>query len=434
MRRDRSQPLSIPATAATDASFRTTNIKASNQSGSDTKTLGFDTWLLRKMLSSAGNPAIAISLWDGRQILSAGGATPKIRLTIKDRGALMKLCLNPDLQLGELYTEGRLLIDGDLEVFLDTISRSLPQYNQRGWWSRLLAQFYLLKRNTLSRAKDNIYHHYDLGNEFYRLWLDREMVYTCAYFPTEDASLEQAQHAKMDHIARKLRLRPGQQVIEAGCGWGALALHLAKHFGVTVKAYNISKQQLAYARERARAEGMDDRVEYIESDYREIDSKCDAFVSVGMLEHVGVAHYRDLGAVINRCLRDHGRGLIHSIGRNRPAPMNAWIERRIFPGAYPPTLSEMAAIFEPFQFSILDVENIRLHYAQTLRHWLQRFDSNADKVRAMFDEPFVRAWRLYLAGSIMAFKHGELQLFQVVFNRHDNNDLPLTREFLYSAK
>jgi cyclopropane-fatty-acyl-phospholipid synthase len=333
-----------------------------------------------------------------------------------------------------LYTEGRLVIDGDLETFTETVCAAWAEYNQRGFWARLLSHLYLLKRNTVTRARDNIAHHYDLGNEFYKLWLDERMLYTCAYFPSENVTLEQAQLAKMDHVARKLRLQPGQEVVEAGCGWGALALHMAKHFGVRVKAYNISKEQLAYARARARAEGMEARVEYIEGDYREIEGQFDAFVSVGMLEHVGVAQYHNLGAVIHRCLRAHGRGLIHSIGRNRPSPMNTWIERRIFPGGYPPALSEIALIFEPFRFSVLDVENIRLHYAYTLRHWLKRFDLNVDKVRVMFDEPFIRAWRLYLTGSIASFMSGELQLFQVVFNHYDNNELPLTREYIYSNR
>lgn len=430
MKRDRAQPLSIPATTGADTSIDAINAQTAPKNGA--KTLSFEKWLLRKLLNTAGNPPISVVLWDGEQILPANGATPQARITIKDRAALLKLCLNPDLQLAELYTEGRILIDGDLEQFVLILNNSIPDLRERGIWTKLLAQLYLFKRNTMSRAKDNIYHHYDLGNEFYQLWLDQNMLYTCAYYPTEDATLEQAQLAKMDHVARKLRLQPGQEVVEAGCGWGGLALHFAKHYGVKVKAYNISKEQLAYARERARNEGMSDRVEYIEGDYREIQGDYDAFVSVGMLEHVGLQQFKDLGSVINRCLRSHGRGLVHSIGRNRPAPMNAWIERRIFPGAYPPAMSEMVQIFEPFRFSIQDVENIRLHYSRTLRHWLQRFDNNIDKVRATFDEPFIRAWRLYLASSSAAFVCGELQLFQVVFSRYDNNELPLTREYLYN--
>lgn len=425
MKRHRAQPLNISATANSANANGTLGTTASSGKAS-----GFEHWLVRKLLDTAGNPPINIALWDG-EIINTSGKPPNARIGLKDRWALFKLCLNPDLQLGELYTEGRLTVEGELETFMHTLNQSLPSYEQRSRWAKWLAGIYLFKRNTQHRAKDNIYHHYDLGNDFYQLWLDQNMLYTCAYFPTQDASLEQAQLAKMNHIGNKLRLRPGDEVAEAGCGWGALALHLAQNFDVKVKAYNISKEQLAYARARAAAENMSDRVEYIEGDYREIDGKFDAFVSVGMLEHVGLHQFSDLGEVVNGCLKPDGRGLIHSIGRNRPAPMNAWIERRIFPGAYPPSLGEMAAIFEPHQLSILDVENIRLHYVYTLRHWLERFDHNIDTVKAMFDEPFIRAWRLYLAGSAAAFLSGELQLFQVVFNRFDNNDIPLTRQYIY---
>ena len=260
------------------------------------------------------------------------------------------------------------------------------------------------------------------------------MVYTCAYFSSPDMSLEQAQFAKLDHVCRKLRLQPGEKVVEAGCGWGALALHMARHYGVMVQAYNISREQIAFARQRARAEGLDGQVEFIEDDYRNVRGEFDAFVSVGMLEHVGTEHYRELGAVIDRSLRDSGRGLIHSIGLNYPRHMDAWTERHIFPGACPPTLAQMMQIFEPFDFSVLDVENLRLHYARTLEHWLQRYEDNAGRVSEMFDAAFVRAWRLYLAGSLTAFRSGGMQLFQVTFTRPDQNQLPWTRQYLYTGE
>jgi cyclopropane-fatty-acyl-phospholipid synthase len=207
---------------------------------------------------------------------------------------------------------------------------------------------------------------------------------------------------------------------------------MAKHYGVHVKAYNISREQVTYARERAHREGLDRQVEFIQGDYREIRGVFDVFVSVGMLEHVGLAHYGELGSVIDCCLKGAGRGLIHSIGRNRPAPMNAWIEKRIFPGGYPPSLGEMMQIFEPWRFSVLDVENLRLHYAMTLRHWLDRYEAVVGQVANTFDPDFARAWRLYLAGSIAAFNCGELQLFQVVFTRYDNNKIPQSRQYMYS--
>lgn len=427
MKRQKSELLSIPAVPKTGG-----DLKAKESTGPimEGKLQGIQRWLLDLLLKAAGNPPVNFVLWDGRE-MSASSAAPVARLTIGDRGALLRLVSNPDLQFGELYSAGRLQVEGDLIELMEVLNRSLPDYTQRDLWSRLLARLYLLRRNTLSRAKDNIHHHYDIGNAFYQLWLDKRMLYTCAYFPSQALSLEEAQVAKMEHVCRKLRLQPGEAVVEAGCGWGALALHMAKHYGVKVKAYNISREQLAYARERARNQRMEDQVEYIEGDYRQISGTFDAFVSVGMLEHVGLSHYQELGEVMDRCLKKTGRGLIHSIGRNRPAPMNAWTEKRIFPGAYPPSLSEMTRLFEPWNFSILDVENLRLHYAETLRHWLARYDAAVDRVAEMFDAAFARAWHLYLSGSIAAFTSGELQLFQVVFARHDNNEIPWSREFLY---
>jgi cyclopropane-fatty-acyl-phospholipid synthase len=202
---------------------------------------------------------------------------------------------------------------------------------------------------------------------------------------------------------------------------------------VKVRAFNISHEQIMYARARAQAEGLSSQVEYVEDDYRNISGRYDAFVSVGMLEHVGLANYGELGRIVNRCLPRHGRGIIHSIGRNYPAPLHAWIERRIFPGAYAPSIAEMMQIFEPWDLSVLDVENLRLHYAKTLRHWLERYEAASERVKSKFDEKFVRMWRLYLAGSVAAFTMGTLQLFQVVFAPRDNNEIPLTRAHLYQG-
>ena len=273
------------------------------------------------------------------------------------------------------------------------------------------------RANSLQRSRRNVHHHYDLGNDFYAGWLDRQLLYTCAYFDRPDVPLEDAQVAKMDLVCRKLRLQPGETVIEAGCGWGALALHMAREYGVQVKAFNLSREQIAYARARATREGLSGQVEFIEDDYRNVRGAYDAFVSVGMLEHVGVKHYRSLASVISRVLRRTcGRGLLHFIGRDIPRPLNAWIRRRIFPGGYAPTLAEVATkVLDPARLSILDVENLRLHYARTLAHWSRRFSIISDQVRARYGEEFRRAWELYLVGSEAAFATGSLQLFQVVF-------------------
>lgn len=388
--------------------------------------------LLRRLLRFLGDPPMAFALWNGERVAPAGrDSVAQVR--ISDRAALLGMLRDPRVRFGDLYSEGRVEVDGDLVQLLEAVYRSGRNTPAKtGALRRLASLWHRPNGNSLSGSRDNIHHHYDIGNEFYSLWLGSTMAYTCAYYPTPTATLDEAQVAKMDHVCRKLRLRPGETVVEAGCGWGALGLHMARHYGVKVRAFNISREQLAYARERAKAEGLGGQVEYVEDDYRNISGRYDAFVSIGMLEHVGVEHYEALGGVAQRAIGDAGRGLIHTIGRNKPAQLNAWIERRIFPGAYPPALSEMMRIFEPWELSILDVENLRLHYAQTLRHWLALYETNVERVRAMFDEKFVRMWRLYLAGSIAGFTTGTLQLFQVLFAPRDNNDVPLTRAHLYS--
>lgn len=397
------------------------------------KVYGIDRWLVHTFLHAIGNPALRVTLWDGKEI-SPSGATTAVGMVIHKRCALWRLFTNPLLHFGDDYCAGRIVVEGGLVAFLKTVYRAMegsPKYQRVSVpdaYRRNQA-----KLNSLAGSQENIHHHYDIGNDFYQLWLDDEMLYTCAYFPEPSASLEAAQIAKMDLICRKLRLQPGQTVVEAGCGWGALARHMAKHYGVNVKAYNISHEQIVYARQRASAEGIDGQVEYVENDYRNITGTYDVFVSVGMLEHVGPDHYQELGAVIDRVLKKQGIGLIHSIGQNSSMPMSPWFLKRIFPGSYPPTIREMMSIFEPRDFTVLDVENLRLHYAKTCEHWLERFEQNLNRVRDMFDECFIRAWRLYLSGCIANFEIGNLQLFQVVFSRSDSNQVPWTRAHLFTT-
>jgi cyclopropane-fatty-acyl-phospholipid synthase len=389
----------------------------------------WDRWLVGLVARHLQGAAVRLRLWDGT---SVGPDNPVGTIEISDRATLLGLARDPDTTFGDAFMQGRLDVQGDLLALLENTFRAQQQAGPRSSWVRALLE----KSNTLARARVNIHHHYDIGNDFYALWLDRDMLYTCAYFPREDATLEEAQRAKMEHVCRKLRLRPGEQVIEAGCGWGALALYMASHYGARVRAFNISSEQIQFARRRARDAGLSDRVEFIEDDYRHVRGTCDAFVSVGMLEHVGLAHYPDLGAVMHRVLPPgRGRGLLHFIGRNRALPLNPWISKRIFPGAYPPTLAEVCDyVLGPWDFSVLDVENLRLHYARTLEEWLVRFERAVDRVVIMFDEAFARAWRLYLAGSTASFRAGSLQLFQVTFARGSDNDVPWTRTHLYGER
>jgi cyclopropane-fatty-acyl-phospholipid synthase len=393
---------------------------------------GLDRWLLTRLKSHLGSPPVELAVRNGACV-GVPGVAPVARLTFASRATLLSVLADPALRFGDAYSEGDITIEGNLVELLESVYYAGRRAGKRESLLRRVAQvLHRPHRNTLAGSRDNIHHHYDIGNAFYELWLGSTMAYTCAYYPTPDATLDEAQVAKMDHVCRKLRLKPGESVVEAGCGWGMLAMHMARRYGVRVRAFNISHEQIAWARERAVREGLAGQVEYVEDDYRSITGHYDAFVSVGMLEHVGVHNYPMLGGIAQRCLHGRGRGLIHSIGRNRPARLQPWIEKRIFPGAYPPSPAQMARIFEPWDLSILDVENLRLHYAQTLRHWLARFESASERVRAMFDERFVRMWRLYLAGSVAAFTTGTLQLFQVVFAPGTSNDVPWTRAHLYT--
>jgi cyclopropane-fatty-acyl-phospholipid synthase len=444
-------------------------------------------WLCRALLKSLGDPPVRIVLWDGQEI-GASDARPAARAIIGDRPTLRRLVLDPEFQFGEAYADRRLEIEGDLRAFLELIYRARLQSGAAGHlfrnsnktrceyipaltpgpspkgrgevlftpgpspkgrgevlftpgpspkgrgevlleflkkiWSWLL---HARRANSISASRENIHRHYDLGNDFYRLWLDPQMIYSCAYFAREDMTLAEAQLAKMDYVCRKLWLRPGETVLDVGGGWGGLALHMARHYGVEVKAFNISREQNEFARRRAKDEGLDGRVEFIEDDYRNIAGRFDALVSLGMLEHVGKRHYRDFGRMADRCLAPHGRGLIQTIAQNRPGEANPWIQRRIFPGGHTPTLREMTDIVEPFGFTVLDLENLRLHYAKTLGYWLDRFEASAEEAEKIFDAKFVRTWRLYLSGSWAAFTSGALQLFQFLFARPQLNKIPITR-------
>jgi cyclopropane-fatty-acyl-phospholipid synthase len=380
-----------------------------------------DRWAISRIQDAVRGAPLRFVLWDGYSVPRDAPAT-RPTILVKNRTALFKWLWNPDLNFGEGYMAGAVDVRGGLVEVLEAAYRAQRQAPSRRHWSWTRA-------NTEHAARDNVHHHYDLGNDFYRLWLDRDLLYTCAYFPRADCTLEEAQTAKMDRVCRKLRLRPGERVVEAGCGWGALAVFMAARYGVTVRAVNVSTEQIAFAKARARALGLEGRVEFVEDDYRNISGTYDVFVSVGMLEHVGLADFPTFGRVIDRSLTANGRGLLHFIGRDQPAPLNAWIRKRIFPGAYPPTLAEVFdRVLEPRDLSVCDVENLRVHYAKTLEHWLKRFEGSAADVARMFDESFVRAWRLYLAGSQAAFSTGWLQLFQVVFSRGGGPPVAWTRD------
>ncbi len=405
-------------------------IEASSQSS----VTGFDRRLIRMIVLSVGNPRFTLRLWDGRDFTLSDGE-PVACIEFCNRRVLFELLASPSVGFGECYSKGLIEVHGDFLALANEIATGMIRHRARGYWKhKIRSTLASMRGNTPTRSRHNVHHHYDLGNDFYKLWLDERMLYTCAYYERAGASLAEAQVAKLDHVCRKLRLEPGQTVIEAGCGWGGLAMHMAEHYGVTVKAYNNSREQVEYATEQATFRGLDDRVEFVLDDYRTIDQPCDVFVSVGMLEHVGPKNYRKLGDIINHSLKPDGLALIHTIGRSHPSRADRWIQKHIFPGGHIPSLGEMATLFEPNKFSVLDVENLRLHYARTCADWLENFEAVSDQVAEMYSEEFVRTWRLYLASSSAGFQSGTLQLYQVLFAPRGNNEVPWTRQYQFEPR
>ena len=416
MSKSTSEPLGVPRNKADQHRKQAVTRKNSPTA--------LDRWLLSQIEKRLVNVPLCIQLWD--QPTTSGNAPT---VTVHDRGALIKLILNPELEFGDLYSSGRIDFFGNFDELMESVYGYVKDTTT---FARLIRRLRRLAAPDLVQSRRNIHHHYDIGNDFYKLWLDEEaMQYTCAYYPSDSMDLETAQQEKMHHVCRKLWLKPGDTVVEAGCGWGGFALFMAQHYGANVRAFNISHEQILHAREWAKQKNLSDQVEFVEDDYRNVAGQYDAFVSIGMLEHVGRANYQELGKIMKQSLKQTGRGLVHSIGRDKTIPFNPWIAKRIFPGAYPPTLKEMISLFENSDLSVLDVENLRLHYAKTLKGWLDRYEKNMDEVRRMLDDTFVRAWHLYLAGSRGAFKAGSLQLFQILFTHSGFNEIPATRTRIY---
>ncbi len=375
---------------------------------------------------------------DGHSTTYAGTPGPEAEIALRDWATVRRLTLRPGLATGEAYMDGGLEPIGcSIYEALDTLITNLaaePAGHPAlalgamvGRLTRRLAQF-----NPATRARRNAAHHYDLNGQLYSLFLDADRQYSCAYFPTGAESLEAAQIAKKHHIASKLMLdRPDLEVLDIGCGWGGMALTLARDYGARVTGITLSQEQLAAARARAEAEGLADRVQFELRDYRALDRRFDRIVSVGMFEHVGVNHYREFFDVVKRSLAHDGIALVHAIGRNTPpAATNPWITKYIFPGGYCPALSEVTPAIERAGLATTDIEILRLHYAETLHHWRRRFAANRTAIENLYDERFCRMFEFYLCGSEIAFRREGQMIFQIQLTRQQST-APRTRDYMY---
>jgi cyclopropane-fatty-acyl-phospholipid synthase len=365
----------------------------------------------------------------------AGSHGPRVTIRLHDPALHWKLFCRPRLFLPEAFVDGTLTIEeGSLYDLIDLLARNL-EVLPGGLLSSLLNGSPLSMRrvhqyNPLARARRNAAHHYDLSDQLYELFLDRDRQYSCAYFRDGEHDLDAAQRDKKAHIAAKLLLRPGHRVLDIGSGWGGLALYLAGECGAEVTGLTLSAEQYQVATRRAAAAGLSERVRFHLRDYREECGEYDRIVSVGMFEHVGINHYRAFFARLKALLVPDGVALLHSIGRmDGPGATNPWISKYIFPGGYVPALSEVLPAVERLRLWVTDVEILRLHYAETLRLWRQRFERNRDRAQAIYDDRFCRMWEMYLVGSEIAFRRGNHLVFQMQLARTVDT-VPLTRDYM----
>jgi cyclopropane-fatty-acyl-phospholipid synthase len=387
--------------------------------------------LVGKIKEAEPQAQLAVEFWDGQPLRI--GDCPRVVLRLKSEQVASRVIAQGFLGFGEAYMSGELEIEGDLQELLRLgiaahFDQVQPSFREK---LRLLPS-YLKSKCTVKRAPLNIAHHYDRGNEFYALYLDESMTYSCAYFKQGDESLEQAQRDKYDHIARKLMLRPGETLLDIGCGWGGMLIHAARNYGVKGLGNTLSHHQYEYASRKIEELGLQDRIEVVLKDYRHLSGKFDKVVSIGMFEHVGKKYMPDFMEKVSELLKPGGLGLLHTIGKETRSPTDQWTLRYIFPGGYLPSLPEITLHLGEAGLSILDVENLRLHYARTLDLWARNFETNIPKANTMFDEAFVRMWRLYLNASSTGFKYAQIRLYQLLFSCGLNNHLPITRGHVYA--
>lgn len=370
----------------------------------------------------------------------SGDGSDHVTIRLHDPSLHWKLALNPRLYVGEAYMDGTLTVEdgGDIFDFLDLVGRNGAHEPVSGLDRMLMAIRYHARRlsqaNPITRARQNVAHHYDLSDTLYDLFLDPRRQYSCAYFARPDLTLEEAQLAKLNHIAAKLRLEPGQKVLDIGCGWGGMAMHLAETADVEVTGITLSTEQLNYARAEAERRGLADRVSFELRDYRDEQGTYDRIVSVGMFEHVGVPNYDTFFRSVRNLLAEDGIALLHSIVQmNPPQPTNPWLVKYIFPGGYCPAPSEVIASVERSALWITDMETLRLHYAETLRNWRKAFHAHWHEAAALYDERFCRMWDFYLAGSELGFRHGGHMVAQIQLTRQQDA-VPLTRNYMYERQ
>ena len=385
---------------------------------------------LNSVLGKLKRGGLRVTFWDGES-KTYGPDKPWVHVTFRDRAVIRRFRKNLEMAIGEGYTNGQIEVEGDLARLANLAEVNKKELEE--FMPRLARKAFQRRQVNKRREMSDVQHHYDLGNDFYALWLDKSMTYSCAYFKKASDSLEKAQQQKVDHILKKLYLKRGMTLLDIGCGWGQLIIRAAKRYGVKAHGITVSKEQYAKVKQRIKDEKLGRLVTVELKHYDDLTSQkqYDRVVSVGMYEHVGKANHQVYMDAVDRTLKPGGLSMLHTITQVIEQPMGPWIDKYIFPGGYIPSLEETIDKLPPKDFHTLDVENLRLHYAMTLDEWWRRFERNRPTITKMYDERFVRMWRMYLRGSYAAFQWGNLELHQILFSKGHASDIPLTRDYMY---
>ncbi len=369
-----------------------------------------------------------LKLWDGSSEVYGEG-NPEFKIIFNEPIPKADIIKDPSLTFGEAYMTKKIDIEGSIQKVIESLYNNQESFLSN---SDKYANLLRMATNSIKNSKKNIEFHYDIGNDFYKLWLDDTMTYSCGYFKSKSDSLTQAQKNKVEHILKKLNLKEGETLLDIGCGWGELIISAAKKYKVKAMGITLSSEQLAKVKERIKSEGLEDLLEVELVDYRELKNRTfDKIVSVGMLEHVGQDHLAEYFSNVNNLLNDKGVSLLHCITSTEVGGNNTWIDKYIFPGGYVPAVRELINCMSDEKFTLIDAENLRLHYGRTLEHWAKNFENALPEIRKTKDETFIRMWRLYLNACAASFNSGNISIHQFVFNKGVNNDLPWTREYMY---
>ena len=399
--------------------------------------------LFESLASDFPSTPFEIKFWDGTKTKFGSGPN-KFSLILKDKNTVKRIISEKSIGFGEEFTKGNIKIEGDIQDFLKMSSSEAIVNLKISLKTKLKIFFnYIFSLGYLSKSKKNISHHYDLGNDFYSLWLDKTLTYSCAYFRNKDNNLEEAQLNKHEHIAKKLQLKKGENLVDVGCGWGGMMFYAAQNYGVRCEGYTLSKEQYDYVDDNIKKRNLSHLLKVYLKDYREIQRKFDKFVSIGMFEHVGKKFYPTFFDAVKKILKPKGIGLIQTIGSSKDKPTDPWITKYIFPGGLIPALQVIVKIMNQKNLVFFDIEDLRMHYAETLDKWIENFERNIDKVKSVMikslgsvekAEQFIQMWRLYLNGSSVSFKVRNSRLYQITFSNGLDNKLPSTRKYIYDSK